>query len=42
MNFSDPIDPESKRLFLVAALAAPLTRRARIKSGVDKDIQECT
>lgn len=34
----DPLDAESKRLFLVAALAAPLTRRARIESGVDKEL----
>ena len=33
----DPLDAESKRLFLVAALAAPLTRRARVESGVDSD-----
>lgn len=34
----DPLDEEAKRLFHVAALAAPLTRRARIESGLDKDI----
>ena len=34
----DPLDSESKRLFHVAALAAPLTRRARIESGIDKEL----
>lgn len=34
----DPIDAESKRFFHAAALAAPLTRRSRIESGIDKDI----
>lgn len=34
----DPLDAEAKRLFHVASLAAPLTHRARIESGIDKDI----
>lgn len=34
----DPLDAEDKRLFHVVSLATPLTRRARIESGIDKDI----
>ncbi len=34
----DPLDADAKRLFQVASLAAPLTRRARIESGIDKEI----
>ena len=35
---ADPLDTELKRFFVVAALAAPLVRRARIESGIDKEI----
>lgn len=33
----DPLDEDSNRLFLVAATAAPMTRRARIVAGLDKE-----
>jgi hypothetical protein len=38
LHHGDPLDAEEKRLFHVASLAAPLTRRTRIESGIDKDI----
>lgn len=34
---ADPLDVETKRFFAVAALAAPLVRRARIKAGLDSE-----
>jgi hypothetical protein len=33
----DSLDESSKRLFRIAAIAAPLTRRSRVEAGIDQE-----